>query len=202
MTRSGRNPVGAGPQALGHLVADNKKAVLAGGLVVIMLIMWVRLLTGSKPDASAAATSQTSAVQKEETPPVKVRFSQLPVIEGRNDRIRRDFFSADAVVGFRGDSARQNTSTDTEVRMGTDRQNQEVIARVAQKLRLEAVMSSENPRAFINDRLLGVGETLSVRDGATSHVFEVLAIQKDSVLVGCNGKQVTLKLSPLGDAIE
>jgi hypothetical protein len=70
-----------------------------------------------------------------------------------------------------------------------------VIRRAAQKLKLEAVLWNENPRAFINDRLLGLGDRVTVKEGTTSFEFEVLRIHENSVLVGCAGTQLTLKLA-------
>jgi hypothetical protein len=196
MIRSARTQNRPGSRMLDRLAVDRKKTILAVGLVAVMAIMWVRVLTGEKPQQATAEPSQ--ADQSTETEPVKVRAVELPVVEGRNDCIRRDFFSADAVADFRRDSTSQNTGTDTEVRVGTSQQVQEVVARVAQKLRL----SSETRQACINDRLLRVGETLSVKDGTAVYVFEVLQIQEDSVLVRCNGKEVTLKLTQVSDAID
>lgn len=200
MTRNRRRQVAPGPRVLDHLMADRKKAALAAGLVAIMVIMWVRMLTGKKPGAAGAAPEQPPAAQSTQTPPVKLRFVELPVIEGRHDRIRRDFFSADTRAGFRRDSTPLDTGTDTEVHIGPGQQVQEVVARAAQRLRLEAVL--EGPRAFINDRLVGVGETLSVKDGTTTCTFEVVRIQEDAVLVRCNGNEMTLKLAPTRDAVD
>jgi hypothetical protein len=183
---------------LDHLAADRKKVILAVGLVAVMVIMWVRLLTGKKPGVTSAAPEQTQSAGTKKAPPMKLQFHELPVIEGRNDRIHRDFFSADGLAAFRQDPASQDTGTDTEVRNGTGSRNEEVILRVARKgLRLEAVL--EGPRAFMNDRLVSVGDRLSVKDGPTSYVFEVIEIQDDSVLVGCNGEQVTLRLTQTSD---
>jgi hypothetical protein len=200
MIRNARNPIGSGQRLLERLGNDRKKTVLAAGLVVIMGIMWVRVLTGKKPQATNAAPNQPTAAQDKGTDPVKIRFVELPAVEGRNDRIRRNFFSAGALAGFHRDPTSQNTGTDTEVRIGPDEQIQEVVAKAARKLTLGAVMWSENPQAFINDRIVHVGDTLSVKDGATTYVFEVLRIQEDSVLVRCNEKQVTLKLAQSRDA--
>ena len=73
---------------------------------------------------------------------------------------------------------------------------QEVIQRVARTLKLEAVLWSESPQAFLNDQLLSVGSKLTVKDGTASYEFEVLQIYMDSVLVECDDMQLTLKLAP------
>ncbi len=190
-----------GGHVLQHAMADRKKVILAAGLVVIMIVMWVRVLTGKKPRLASASPSQPATTQPAETQAVELRFVELPTIEGRHDSIRRDFFSAEALVGFRRDSTPQRTGTDTEVRPGTSQQVQEVVDRVAKKLRLEAVLEGpRGPRASIDDRLVGVGETLSVKEGTATYVFEVVRIHGDSVLVRCKEREVTLKLASARDA--
>ena len=199
MTRNGNSGIGAANRILDHVIADRKKAILAAALVAVMASMWVRLLTGKKPASASATTSAQQETASETKPPMQVRFIELPEIQGRNDRINRDFFSADTLTGFRRDSAAQSTGTDTEVRSNASGQTQEVIARMAQRLKLEAVSWSENPSAFINDQLRQVGDTLTVRDGTRTYTFEVLRIQEDSVLVGCNGEQLALRLAQSHD---
>ncbi len=181
-------------------MAERKKSVLAVALVAVMAIMWVRLLTGQKPKPAGATVSPPQETASENKPQVKVRFIELPKIQGRNDCINRDFFSVETMTGFRRDLAAQSAGTDTEVRSSTSEQTQEVVAKVAQRLRLEAVLWSEHPKAFVNDQLLQVGDTLPVRDSTSTYTFEVLRIQEDSVLVGCNGKQLTLRLAQSREA--
>ncbi len=62
-------------------------------------------------------------------------------------------------------------------------------------MKLEAVLWSESPQAFINDQLLRVGGKLTVKDGADVLELEVLQIYVDSVLVECKGIQLTLELA-------
>jgi hypothetical protein len=181
-------------------MADRKKSVLAIALITVMLVMWVRVLTGRKPKPAAATTVPQQEKASESKPQMSVRFIELPRIEGRNDCISRDFFSAEALTGFRRDDASSGrTSTDPEVRNVSSGQVQEVVARVAQKLKLEAVLLSENPQAFVNDQLLQVGDTFTIKDGTTTYVFEVLRIQTDSVLVRCSDRQLTLKIAQSPD---
>jgi hypothetical protein len=200
MTPNGNNRIGPLNQVLGRVMADRKKSVLAIALVTVMVVMWGRVLTGRKPKPAAATTVPQQEKVSESEPRMKVRFTELPRIEGRNDCISRDFFSAEALTGFRRDDATsRRTSTDPEVRNVSSGPVQEVVAKVAQRLKLEAVLWSENPKAFVNDQLLQVGDTLTLKDGTTSYVFEVLRIQTDSVLVGCSGRQLTLKIAQSHD---
>ena len=158
-----------------------------------MAIMWGRVLTGKKP-APAAASDQPETSETSEAPAVKLKFIELPVVAGRNDCIGRDFFSAETLSSFQRESTSQGTGTETEVRIQTSQQIQEVIDRVAKELTLVAVF--EGPRAYINDQLVSVGESLSVMDGEATYVFEVVRIQDDSVLVRCHGIEVSLRIAP------
>jgi hypothetical protein len=182
----------------GYLAADRKKTVMAAGLVAMMAIMWFRVLTGRKPE-SAAAAKPPAAAQKETAASVTFRFHDLPTIPGRNDHINRNFFAVEDWSGFSRESSKRTTSTGSEVHVVTGNRTQEVIVRVAQKLRLEAVLWSQNPQIFANDRLLRVGDTLELKEGADTYVFEVVQIEADSVLVRCREQELTLELAQSND---
>jgi hypothetical protein len=74
-----------------------------------------------------------------------------------------------------------------------------VIARVAQRLKLEAVLESGKPQIFANNKLLYVGDTLALKNGTDTYVFEVVQIEADSVLVRCREQELTLKLAQSTD---
>jgi len=180
------------------MAADRKKTVAALALVAIMAVMWFRVLTGRKP-GSAHAAPDSQQTQGQERPQIDVRFLELPHIPGRNDCIGRNFFAVHHWDGFPTNSDRESTGTDPEVHAVTTDPTQEVVAQVAQRLTVEAVLWSEHPKAFINDQLFQAGDTLSLKDGAESYVFEVVQIEADAVLVRCRERQVTLKLAQLND---
>jgi len=181
-------------QILDHLMIDRKKTTVALGLIAIMAIMWGRVLLGRRPGSAVAREpASRPAVQQEQ--PMKVRFVELPKLPGRNDSIERDFFAVQDRACLRQNAGARNPSTDPEVRVVSPDHAQEVIRRIAQRLKVEAVLWSENPQAFINDQLRRVGEKITMKEGTGSFEFEVLRIYEDSVLVGCNGTQLTLKLA-------
>ena len=185
-------------RAANYLAAGGKKTVLAIGLITIMAIMWFRVLTGRQPQ-SAAASSPLLNAQEQDQSPVQVRFHNLPIIPGRNDRIGRNFFTVQNWNGFSRDSNIEDASTDPEVHVVAPDQTQEVIARVAKKLKLEAVLWSENPQIFANDRLLYVGNTIKLKEGTDTYEFEVVRIEADAVLVRCRERELTLNLAQSND---
>lgn len=183
---------------LNRLALDRRRTVVALGLSAIMVIMWVRVLLGQKPESAAAGPELAQLEMVQQAPPVLVRFIELPKLPGRNDSIHRDFFAVQNRAYFQPKGA-WNTSTDAEVQIVSSDHAREVIQRVAQRLKLEAVLWSDDPgkapQVFINDRLLRTGEKLTVKDGATSIEFEVLQIYDGSVLMGSGGTRLTLKLA-------
>jgi len=187
--------VSAPGRILDRLRAGGKKTVVACALVSIMLFMWVRVLTGHRPAAADAVSPSRPAATLAGTGPAKVTFVELPKMPGRHDSIARDFFAAPDGSFIRRNTADRNTGTEKEVPIVSSYSVQEVVQRVARKLKLEAVLWSESPRAFLNDQLLSVGSKLTVKDGSASYEFEVLQINMDSVLVGCEDMHLTLKLA-------
>ena len=71
---------------------------------------------------------------------------------------------------------------------------EEYIERIAKKLKLNAIGLGENPQAFINDKLLNVGDKLPVRDGTSTYECEVIRIEENIVLIRCGETEIQLKL--------
>jgi hypothetical protein len=181
---------------IGELLADGRRTILACALVVVMAVMWIRVLIGHKPASAGAAPAQNPTTQTEsDKPNVKVRMVDVPTIPGRNDSIYSDCFKMQDRAPFRQSATAQNPGTDPEVHVVSPNHDQEVIQQVAQMLKLEAVLRNGHPLAFLNDRLLGVGDTFTVERGTSVLEFEVLRIGEDAVLVECNDIQLTLQLA-------
>ena len=180
---------------LGRLGISGKKTAVACGLLLVMLFMWVRVFVGHGP---AAATAAPPSVQTQSAPHqgvVKVKLVELPKLPGRHEAIKEDFFLAKDRPYFRRNSAGRNAGMNKEVPVVSSSYAQEVIQRLTQTVKLEAVLWSESPRVFVNDQLLSVGNKLTVKIGAADFEVEVLQIYVDSVLVGCDGIQLTLQLA-------
>lgn len=194
MAYSKNHGISQAHQVLDRLAADKKKTAFAVSLLAVMAFMWFRVLTNHRPGPVAADTRVVQEQSRPQKPLHNICYLELPNLPGRNDYINRDFFASRQWESFRQRPASpQSPGTETRV-IALDRA-QEAAARVGQKLKLEAVLKDGNPRAFINDRLLRLGDRFTVRDGQDTCEFEVLRIYEDSALVGCNGTQLTLKLT-------
>ena len=177
----------------GHLAAEKKKTVLAVCLIALMAFMWIKVFAVKNPPAANAGqtASQTGKVNQPDAE-TKVTYTDLPEVAGRNDMITRDFFASNGWKDFVDTD--KNIIVTKEVNVVPGDSTEKVIRKIADNLKLEAFIMGENPRAYINDRILSVGDTLLVSDGAKKYECEVITIENSSVVMRCGKAEVTLKL--------
>jgi len=179
----------------GRLAAEKKKTVIAVCLITVMVFMWVRVLGRKGPQSANAAVMTQEAAEGQTNPELKISFIELPKVEGRNDVLTRDFFAVGSWRDFmRGGEGKL---IDDGRGMMDDRGDgsEETVRWVAEKLKLEAIVLGENPRAFINDKLLSVGDKLFVKDGNDMYECEVAKIEENMVFIRCGETEVTLRLT-------
>ncbi|MBN1973570.1 MAG: hypothetical protein JW787_08015 [Sedimentisphaerales bacterium] len=178
---------------VGRLAAEKKKTVLAACLVFLMAFMWIKVFTGKSP-SQAGAVSKIEQMEKDfqQDTEVKVSYIDLPEISGRNDSITRDIFASNGWKAFVNND--KNVVLTREVNVAPGDSNEKVIRKIADNLKLEAFVMGENPRAYINDRILSVGDVLLVSDGADKYECEVVLIENNSVVMRCGNAEVMLKL--------
>ena len=195
MKRNMTNAGNGATRLLSRLAAEKKRTVLALGLIALMAFMWVRVLGRKKPAAAGAASvAQQGDLNGQPNSQIKVSFVELPKVPGRNDVITRDFFDPVDWHGFAKDREGQNLAGNEEVIAISTDASGEVIAQIAQKLQLEAIVLGENPQAFINDKWLSVGDTLLVREGVNTYECEVVEVQERAVFIRCREAQIKLGL--------
>ena len=187
---------------IGQLTAEKKKTVAASCLVAVMAIMWVRVLTKQAPEAAEAAfVTEQLNVEGMSDQKLNVSFIELPQVAGRNDVITRDFFASKGWRHFDSEKGR-NLAVIEEVNIVSKNGNEEVIKKVAEKLKLEAiVVLGNNPRAFINNKVISVGDKVLIRDGVDIYECEVIKIKEkeNMVVIKCREAEVTLKLTKVSD---
>ena len=178
----------AANKAYGRLAADRKKIVIAAVLIGVMVFMWVRVIAGKGPKEAAAAVQPQADPEAKSDATVQVHFVDLPIVQGRNDMLRMDFFAADGWQEFGGAGHRRGSVIVNE---GAE----QAIRRVAGRLNLQAILLDRTPQVFVNDKLLLAGDKLSVKDGDNVYEFEVIVITQNTVLVKCKDAEITLKLT-------
>lgn len=184
------------------LLAQKKKAVAATCLVIVMAIMWIRVLTNKGPEtAEAAFVVEQVNVEDMSAQESNVSFIKLPQVAGRNDVITRDFFASNDWQHFKGEKGR-NLAVIEEVNIVSKNGNEEVIRKVAEKLKLEAiVVLSNKPRAFINNKVISMGDKVLIREGIDAYECEVIEIKEKEniVVIKCGEAEVTLKLTQVSN---
>ncbi len=167
-----------------RLAAEKKKGIVALCLIALMGFMWVRVLLRKTPESTEAAVVDQD--MKQSNSQLKISFIELPKVAGRNDALTRDFFAADDWQSFMSGGEVNVVSRDGD---------EEIVKRVAEKLKLEAIGLGENPQAFINDKLLSVGDKLLVAEGADTYECEVVEIEEKTVFIRCGEAEITLKFT-------
>jgi len=190
MKQNVRNDGKGADRLFSRLAAEKKKTVTALCLIAVMVFMWARVLATKTPETAEAALKQgeVNPDESESNSQLKISFIELPKVAGRNDALTRDFFAADGWQDFTGGSTK-------EVNIASRDGSEEIVKRVAEKLRLEAIRLDENPQAFINDKLLSIGDKLLVRDGGDTYECEVVGIEEETVFIRCREAEITLKLT-------
>ncbi|MBW8041091.1 MAG: hypothetical protein FVQ85_13965 [Planctomycetes bacterium] len=175
------------------MAAEKKKTFTALCLIALMVFMWAKVLNRKTPKTAAAALKQNGLNQDttETDSQLKISYIQLPEVAGRNDLLTRDFFAAD---GWKNFIDGKGVGID-EVNVVSKDGNEEVMRRVAKILKLEAIGLDESPQAFINNKLLSVGDRFLVRDGVNKYECEVVRIQENVVVIKCGEAEITLKLA-------
>lgn len=185
----------------GQFSSERKKVITGCCLLGVMLILWGRVLMGRKPAeaqaadgnrsaSSASAASETKAAVKSS----KIRFIELPKIQGRNDEITRDIFSINKVKNV----ANNNGNNQSAVTVA----QQELAGQIKKMLKLEAIGMGEQKQAFINNKLLCEGDKLTVDNGDTKYECEIVRILETEVDIKCQEVEIKLELANPNEVID
>ena len=174
-------------------------------LLAVMGILWGRvLLSGEKGPAVAsaqdAAVMQPMAQTGQSDGALTLKAVTLPRMPGRNDMISHDPFSADRWTAFGLEGSQTNEHSDVSVDSAEDaeKMHQSRLEKIAQRLKLEAVIQDAdgNPfQAFVDDKILSAGSTLTVKEGPDQYELTLEKISKKEVLFTWNKISVVLKMA-------
>ncbi len=196
MNKTVRNSGNGTNRLVSRLAVEKKKTVTALCLIAVMVFMWARVLGKKTPENAAAVMRQDNMAPDFEGSNLElnISFIELPKIAGRNDVLTRDFFAVGNWQDFIRNREGKNLTEEVNV---VSRHNKEVMKRVAEKMKLEAIGLDGNPQVFINNKLLSLGDTLLVRDGGETYECEVVGIEENAVLIKCGEAEITLKLTKM-----
>ncbi|NIP24234.1 MAG: hypothetical protein GWN67_02585 [Phycisphaerae bacterium] len=193
MEQNVKKTVNGANKLVSRLAAEKKKTVTAVCLIALMILMWARVLGKKSPETADASQRQENVNQDGSGSNVElnVSFIELPKIPGRNDVLTRDFFAAN---GWRNFNREQENYGNKEVSVFSEDGNEDIVRRVAQRLRVEAIVKDGNPQAFINGKLLSVGDKFLVRNGGVKYECEVVGIEENVVVIKCGQAEIKLKV--------
>jgi len=180
---------------------QKRKAIVAACLIGLMIFMWVRVFTKSS-SASRTHTSSTAhagVLNDQSKQQIKIRYVELPVIKGRNDDLRRDFFALKEWEQFiKDDADGGNLSRIEQVNViaGDDEQGRrrKDILRLVKELTLDAIALGRIPVAFINDTIVSVGGKLHLKEKNKLYELDVIEINENEVVLRYEDVRIELKM--------
>jgi hypothetical protein len=117
-----------------------------------------------------------------------VIFVEMPSVKGRNDVLTRNFFAVNA-------ADEGNAGMGGKTSLISRREFEKIGNRILDKIKLEAISLGRNSQAFINGKILTVGDKAVVRDGDKKYEFEIVGIEEERVFIRCGEVKITLKLT-------
>lgn len=193
-----KNDVNRQNRLFSQFAAQKKKTIIALCLIGLMAFMWVRVLgKKTQQSAEAAMIAQQAGLEAQSNPQLKISFIDLPKVTGRNDVLTRNFFDAKDWRSFLAEKEGENLTVGQEGNIVSGDDSEGIVRRIAQQLKLRAIGFGKNPQAFINNKLLGVGDKLFVTVGVNSYECQIVAIEENMVLVGFGQAKIKLKLATM-----
>ena len=188
-----KKTVSSANRLVSRLAAEKKKTVTALCLIALMIFMWARVIGKKAPVTAEAAQRKENMGQDvlDSNEELNISFIELPKIPGRNDVLTRDIFAANGWSNF---IRNEENPDNKEVGVFSKDGNEEIVRLIAQKLKLEAIGLDGNPQAFINGKLLSVGDKLLVRNGGNKYECEVVEIAENVVVIKCGEAEIRLKV--------
>ena len=193
MRQNSRSTSEIGNRLINRVAGDKKKTAMAVCLITLMIFMWIRVFIKQKPSGAVGATTMNPVEQENKSKPaLNISYIKLPRIPGRHDQIIRNFFVSNGWQDFEG--KKKNIINIEEVNAVPDVDSEKTIRKMVEKIKLEAILMGENTKAFINDKVLSVGDQLLMSDGKNNYEFEVVEIEDNTVVIRCGKVEVKLKL--------
>ena len=174
-------------------------------LLVVMAILWGRvLLKGTGGPAAANAQDQESiqdTISDMASKALEIKAVELPVLPGRNDRVSNNLFSSENWTAFELNHNQDDSKSGVKVDgtgHATELTHRSRMERIAGRLTLEAVICDAQNRpfqAFVDDKILSVGSTLTVQEGPDQYVLMLEEISQKEVSFSWNEMSVVLKMA-------
>lgn len=172
-----------------RLAAEKKKSIIVASLIAVMVFMWIRVFSTNTTNSAKGNLTVQKEGREQVDSYVEISFVELPNVKGRHNVLTRDFFKVNE----------QGLRANKGVHVLRNNGGEELSKQIAGKLKLEAIMLDKQNQAFINNKLLSVGDSLTVSDGVEDYKCEVIRIEKSKVFILCDEAKVSLTLELTND---
>jgi len=189
-----KNKGGISERVLARLAAEKKKGAVAVCLLILMVFMWLKALSGNGTRKLKAANMTAETKVSARGSGTKLVFTELPQVIGRNDKLNRNFFK----VNDWGNFLRRASSNSSGLIGKINSKEEGVRARlgkVVKELELDAIVAGDRLQAFINGQLVGKGDHLNVGYGGSDYRLELVEIDEEKVTLKCREAQIQLKVN-------
>ena len=173
--------------------AEKNKIFLAVGLIAVMAFMWTRVLSKEDSPQTASAAAAAGILEAPVQREVEISYIQLPVISGRNDTIKDDFFSTKSWDAFVDTSAGHGEPSN----YSTSAISGKALGEIGESLKLQAVINVEGDKgaeAFIDNNLVSVGSKLAVDYNGRVYEFIVDQILDTTVILSWKELKLVVKM--------
>lgn len=191
---------------VGGLHDISPKTIAAVVLLAVMALLWGRVLLSGKSGPAAVQAQEVQPLQEQPavqtTRPEKILPVKLDVLEGRNDVLSGNLFSAANWKAFDLVNGKNEVSVDM-TQAGDDlgkKRHQSNLEKIAQTLKLEAVVQGADGKpyqVFVNDAVLTVGSVLTVKEGPDPYELVLKEIKESEALFVWNDISVILKMTEM-----
>jgi len=179
------------------------KTTVMIALLAIMGILWGRVLLSGQKGPTRAEAMGAAAIQEtvkaSDSTPLEIERISLPEMPGRNDRLSCNFFSSNNWQDFnpQHENEQKNDYEISHSNESIERSEQLKLEQIAKRLILEAVIEGTDGnsyQAYVDGKILSVGNTLTVQEGPDQYVLMVKKISEKEVVFSWNQASVVLKI--------
>lgn len=176
----------------------NGKTIVACGLVVTLVFMWVKIFVGGPKEGQGAIVEDISIkAVKAESKVSSFKHRPLEYLPGRHDKLTNDMFAPRGLEIEKDDS---QASKDGNERVKKMRSQKDVAGKLAGMLKLDAIMLGNNAvsrRAFINGKFQQAGDEINVKLNGDVYKVNIMEIYHNKVVLKWNDFTISVRMAKL-----
>lgn len=175
------------------------KTIAAVVLAVLMGLLWLRVLTrGKAGPASVQAADGAVDSAARATTTLQIEPVALPMIEGRNDTLERDFFSPDNWPAFGRPGNVSITPSGLSEQERQEQRRAAVFEELAKTLKLDAILHGGDgmpARVCIDGKVLTQGQSLILKRDTNSYELTLSKVSENQVVLTWRDRSLVLNMT-------